>query len=168
MSGEAKGLIFDIKRDCSEDGPGIRTTVFFKGCHLACVWCHNPEGISARPAISFSSDRCDPAECGGYACLDICPSKVASLNPANNKVRIDHVSCTRCDKCFDICTPKALEPVGSWWTVKELTEKVLVDKKLPAGEHRVTFHAASLPPGNYYCRLQMDSGQKTKRMVKVW
>ena len=129
MSGEAKGLIFDIKRDCSEDGPGIRTTVFFKGCPLACVWCHNPEGISARPAISFSSDRCDPAECGGYACLDICPSKVASLNPANNKVRIDHVSCTRCDKCFDICTPKALEPVGSWWTVKELTEKVLVDKK---------------------------------------
>ena len=129
MLDESKGLIFDIKRDCSEDGPGIRTTVFFKGCPLACVWCQNPEGISARPAISFSSDRCDPTECGGYACLDVCPLKVPSLNPENKKIRIDHDACNRCDKCFDVCIPKALEPVGSWWTVKELIEKVLIDKK---------------------------------------
>ena len=129
MLDELKGLIFDIKRDCSEDGPGIRTTVFFKGCPLACVWCQNPEGISARPAISFSSERCNPAECGDYACLDVCPLKVLSINPENKKIRIDHDSCTRCDKCFDVCTPKALEPVGSWWTVKKLIEKVLIDKE---------------------------------------
>jgi len=126
---ESKGLIFDIKRDCSEDGPGIRTTVFFKGCPLACVWCHNPEGISARPAISFSADRCDPDECGGYACLDVCPLKVPGINPENKKIQIDHDACNRCDKCFDVCTPNALEPVGNWWTVNELIEKVLIDKK---------------------------------------
>lgn len=129
MLDEVKGLIFDIKRDCNEDGPGIRTTVFFKGCPLACVWCHNPEGITARPAISFSADRCDPNECGGYACLDVCPMKVLSMEPENNKIQIDHASCTRCDKCFDVCPPHALEPVGRWWSVKALTEKIWVDKK---------------------------------------
>lgn len=129
MPDEYKGLIFDIKRDCSEDGPGIRTTVFFKGCPLACVWCQNPEGISAGPAISFSSDRCDPAACGGYACLDVCPVQVPGINPEDKKVRIDHGSCIRCDMCFNVCSPNALEPVGSWWSVEDLVEKVLVDKK---------------------------------------
>ncbi len=125
---KSKGLIFDIKRDCSEDGPGIRTTVFFKGCPLSCVWCHNPEGISPKPAISFSSERCNPKECGGYACLEVCPFNVPGINPENKKVYIDHDACTRCDKCFDVCTPKALEPVGNWWRVEELVKKVLIDK----------------------------------------
>jgi pyruvate formate lyase activating enzyme len=123
-----KGLIFDIKRDCSEDGPGIRTTIFFKGCPLSCVWCHNPEGISPQPAISFSSERCDPIECGGYACLEVCPFNAVGINPENREVCINHHACTRCDKCFDVCTLKALEPVGNWWTVEELVKKVLIDK----------------------------------------
>ncbi|MCP4627404.1 MAG: glycyl-radical enzyme activating protein [bacterium] len=129
MPDESKGLVFDIKRDCSEDGPGIRTTVFFKGCPLSCVWCQNPEGISAKPAISFSSERCDPTACGGYACIEVCPLKLLALNPENTKIRIDHNACNRCDQCFDACTPGALEPVGSWWTVEKLVDKVLVDKK---------------------------------------
>jgi pyruvate formate lyase activating enzyme len=128
MPHEPKGLIFDIKRDCSEDGPGIRTTVFFKGCPLACVWCQNPEGISAKASISFTSDRCEPAACGGYACLDVCPEKGPGLSPQGKNVEIDHDACTRCDKCFEVCTPRALEPVGNWWTVAQLVEKVLVDK----------------------------------------
>jgi pyruvate formate lyase activating enzyme len=129
MPEDLKGLIFDIKRDCSEDGPGIRTTVFFKGCPLACVWCHNPEGIAAGPSISFSADRCDPNRCGGYACLTVCPMRALGLNPENKKIRIDHAACTRCDECFDACPTRALAPVGNWWTLKELTEKVLIDKK---------------------------------------
>jgi pyruvate formate lyase activating enzyme len=128
MTNDAKGLIFDIKRDCSEDGPGIRTTVFFKGCPLACVWCQNPEGISAKPSLSFSSERCDPAACGGYACRDVCPENAPGLNPKDSKVEIDHDACTRCDKCFEVCTPHALEPVGIWWTAAQLVEKVGVDK----------------------------------------
>jgi pyruvate formate lyase activating enzyme len=125
---KSKGLIFDIKRDCSEDGPGIRTTVFFKGCPLSCTWCHNPEGISTKPSISFSSERCNPVECGGYACLEVCPFNAPGINPENKKVHIDYDSCTRCDKCFDVCTPGALEPVGNWWSVEELIKKVLIDK----------------------------------------
>lgn len=125
---ESKGLIFDIKRDCSEDGPGIRTTVFFKGCPLSCVWCHNPEGISTQPALSFSSERCNPVECGGYACLAVCPLNVPSFDFENQKVCIDHDACARCEKCFEVCTPRALEPVGNWWSVEELIKKVLIDK----------------------------------------
>ena len=129
MPGDLKGLIFDIKRDCSEDGPGIRTTVFFKGCPLSCVWCQNPEGISPKPAISFSAERCDPAACGGYACIDVCPLKVPTIKPGKNKIQIDHEACNRCDKCFEVCTPHALEPVGNSWTTGKLVDKVLIDRK---------------------------------------
>lgn len=125
---EKKGLIFDIKRDCSEDGPGIRTTVFFKGCPLSCIWCHNPEGISPHASIAFSSDRCSPVKCGGYACLEVCPANALKIDAANKKIRVDHGACTRCDKCFAVCTPGALEPAGKWWGVEELVKSVLVDK----------------------------------------
>jgi len=81
------------------------------------------------PAISFSSERCNPVECGGYACLDVCPFNSPGINPANNKIQFDHDSCTRCDKCFGVCTPRALEPIGNWWNVEELTKKILIDKK---------------------------------------
>lgn len=128
LSDKSKVLIFDIKRDCSEDGPGIRTTVFFKGCPLSCVWCQNPEGISPKPGISYFAERCDPVGCGGYACIDACPLKLPAINPEDKKIQIDNASCHRCDKCFDVCTPRALEPVGDWWTVNELVEKILIDK----------------------------------------
>ena len=64
---EPKALIFDIKRDCSEDGPGIRTTVFFKGCPLTCVWCQNPEGQARTPEISYRAEACHPSECPVHA-----------------------------------------------------------------------------------------------------
>ncbi len=123
-----KGLVFDIKRDCSEDGPGIRSTVFFKGCPLSCIWCQNPEGISARASVAFSSDRCDPRECGGYACIEVCSENALKIDVGSRKIRIDRGACTRCDKCFEVCTPRALEPAGKWWGVEELVRRVLVDK----------------------------------------
>jgi pyruvate formate lyase activating enzyme len=128
MPKESKGLVFDIKRDCSGDGPGIRTTIFFKGCPLSCVWCQNPEGISPKPSISFSSERCDPTACGGYACIEVCPSKLDAIKPEENKIQLDHDACNRCDRCFEVCTPQALEPVGNWWTTKNLVDKVLIDR----------------------------------------
>jgi pyruvate formate lyase activating enzyme len=127
-SHKIEGLVFDIKRDCSEDGPGIRTTVFFKGCPLSCIWCHNPEGISAKPSISFSSDRCAPTECGGYACLEVCPSTALGMNDEDTKIKVNHAACTRCDQCFEVCAPRALEPVGNWWGVKKLLKKILIDQ----------------------------------------
>ena len=121
---EQKALIFDIKRDCSEDGPGIRTTVFFKGCPLSCAWCQNPEGKVKSPGLSFTSELCQPTECGA-PCLDVCP--VNSLRMVET-LRVDRSACTRCDRCFEVCPTNALEPVGYWITLKELLYRVSIDK----------------------------------------
>jgi pyruvate formate lyase activating enzyme len=92
------------------------------------VWCHNPEGIAFKPSLSFSRDRCNPTLCGGYACLEACPSNVFKKNSANQKIEINFDACIRCDECFDLCTPGALEPVGKWWQVGQLVNKVLADR----------------------------------------
>ena len=119
-----KALIFDIKRDCSEDGPGIRTTVFFKGCPLSCVWCHNPEGKDARPGLSFNGELCSSADCK-WPCIRSC--KAYCLKKGRPLI-VDRTSCLRCDRCFDVCKLKALEPVGRWVTVEDLVCEILIDK----------------------------------------
>lgn len=119
-----KALVFDIKRNCTEDGPGMRTTVFFKGCPLRCVWCQNPEGIRRAPGISFDRAACRPSECGA-PCVAVCPEQ--SLRMADS-LEVDHASCTRCDRCFSVCPTRALEPVGKWISVDELVYRVLIDK----------------------------------------
>ena len=114
---EAKALIFDIKRDCSEDGPGIRTTVFFKGCPLACVWCQNPEGIERQPGISFRPDLCHPEQCG------LCPADC--LYMTHSELEMFH---GLRESCREKCPTKALEIVGYWITLDELLYRVLIDK----------------------------------------
>lgn len=121
-----RALIFDIKRDCSEDGPGIRTTVFFKGCPLSCVWCQNPEGKSKQPQISYQSRLCKPEKCN-TACVTVCEEQCLSLSD-HNKILIQHDKCTHCNKCFDVCPTQALEPVGYWIELEELLYRVCIDK----------------------------------------
>jgi pyruvate formate lyase activating enzyme len=121
---EQKTLVFDIKRDCSEDGPGIRTTVFFKGCPLSCIWCQNPEGKAKSPGLSFTFELCRPTECG-TPCLDVCDG--GCLQPAKT-LNVDHSACTRCDRCFEVCPSKALKPIGYWITLEELLYKVSIDR----------------------------------------
>ncbi len=117
-------MIFDIKRDCSDDGPGIRTTVFFKGCPLSCVWCHNPEGVKASPGISFDSNVCNPADCG-CPCLKQCCNGTLTVDTS---LQVDYSLCSRCDNCFEVCPTNALEPVGRWLTEDDLFYEVCVDK----------------------------------------
>ncbi len=124
MQTERKALIFDIKRDCSEDGPGIRTTVFFKGCPLSCVWCHNPEGKNPKPGISFNETACFAADCK-RKCYRQC--KTGCLKKGK-PISVDHSLCSRCDKCFELCEAKAIEPVGRWYSVEELFYEVNIDK----------------------------------------
>lgn len=118
------GRIFDIQRFSIEDGPGIRTTVFLKGCPLHCKWCHNPEGISPDPQLSITADNC----IGCKACLDICGPGALTLNGAQ-KVVIDRPRCTNCGKCASVCDPKALEMVGHNATVEEVMDVVLRDRE---------------------------------------
>lgn len=121
---EQKALIFDIKRNCSEDGPGIRTTVFFKGCPLSCAWCQNPEGKARDPRLLFISERCRPSECE-TPCLDVCEAGCLYLEQA---LQVDHSACTCCNRCFEVCPTNAIEVVGYWTTLEELIYKVSIDK----------------------------------------
>ncbi len=119
-----EALIFDIKRNCSEDGPGVRTTVFFKGCPLSCVWCQNPEGMARQPSISFRSDLCTPSSCGA-PCVETCPAGALRLAES---LTVDRSVCTRCDLCFSVCRSSALEPVGYRVSLETLLYKTLIDK----------------------------------------
>ncbi|MDD5611847.1 MAG: glycyl-radical enzyme activating protein, partial [Gallionella sp.] len=125
-----RGLVFDIKRDCSEDGRGIRTTVFFKGCPLRCVWCQNPEGQTARPGIAFRRELCDPSLCKtdvAGPCAGVCPTSCLML--AGDYLTVRHQLCDRCDHCFQHCVNAAIRPVGYWLSLDELLYKVLIDRK---------------------------------------
>ncbi len=124
MSSE-RALIFDLKRDCSEDGPGIRTTVFFKGCPLACVWCQNPEGREQCPELSFEKRSCYPSECK-TPCIEVCPENSLSLR--RGELSIDRASCTGCNRCTGVCPTGALEATGYWIDFDDLMYRLLIDK----------------------------------------
>jgi glycyl-radical enzyme activating protein len=123
-----QGRIFDIQRFSIHDGPGIRTTVFLKGCPLRCLWCHNPEGISPKPSLSYLPDKC--IGCGD--CFKVCKdgalekSKPAALGP---KAVLDRVRCTGCGACGPVCDPKALEMVGREVAVEDVLAVVLRDRE---------------------------------------
>jgi pyruvate formate lyase activating enzyme len=114
-------LIVDVKRDSSEDGPGIRSVVFFKGCPLRCLFCHNPETQSPRQEIAFSSLAC--IDC--RECEKVCPA--AAIDP-ELPGRIVREKCDRCGICADRCPASALRRIGLFYPVQELTELLLRDE----------------------------------------
>ncbi|MEE8385576.1 MAG: 4Fe-4S dicluster domain-containing protein, partial [Dehalococcoidia bacterium] len=100
------GVTFNIQKFSTEDGPGIRTTVFMKGCSLRCRWCHNPEGLSPHPQLVWYDVRC----IGARRCLAACPANALELTP--DGMRIDRDRCSPCDLCADACPSGALEVIG--------------------------------------------------------
>ena len=117
------GRIFDIKRYSIHDGPGIRTTVFFKGCPLACLWCHNPEGIAAGPELMHWPSRC--SRC--YACVAACPPRAISKDAAG-AILVDKKKCDLCGKCAEACLYDAMQIVGYEATVEDLVREVEKDR----------------------------------------
>ena len=111
--------IFDVQRFSIHDGPGIRTTVFFKGCNLECSWCQNPESQDVAPILSFYETRCEEH----FACADICPHSAI----IKGEFRIDYERCTLCQKCIDACPNSALQLIGQPMTPKQLFEQILAD-----------------------------------------
>jgi len=120
-----KALIFDIKRDCSEDGPGIRTTVFFKGCPLSCVWCQNPEGLEKKIDLLFNNAGCHPQLCDA-PCTHVCPA--SCLTSTSGEISLNRESCTQCRRCIDVCKSGALQQSGYWITLDNLLYRLLIDK----------------------------------------
>jgi pyruvate formate lyase activating enzyme len=116
-----EGVIFDIKRFAIHDGPGIRTTVFFKGCPLRCGWCHNPESQGAEPELVVRPSRCQRCS----SCLGVCPERALSFS--GEGISVDRSRCTRCGTCARACPSQALEIVGRAVTVGETVGEIVRD-----------------------------------------
>ena len=114
-------LIFDIKRFAINDGPGIRTTIFFKGCPLSCRWCHNPESQSAGVQKLYTRSRC--IGCG--SCVDACEQDACRLTPGG--IVTDAAACIRCGRCAEVCPTKATEMSGRALSREELL--ALIEKE---------------------------------------
>ena len=117
-----KHLITDVQRFSLNDGPGIRTTVFFKGCNMRCAWCHNPETLSPDTDILFY-----PAKCIGCGkCFEACPTGAQRM--VDGKHVIDRTLCMRCGKCAEVCYAEALVASGKEMSVEELMREIRQDK----------------------------------------
>lgn len=117
-----RAIILHTQRLSTEDGPGIRTTVFFKGCPLNCLWCHNPESISCRPQMHWMESRC--IGCG--ICLKACPH--AGLAKTGDGITRDRSRCTSCGKCARECPAGAQEMLGIMVGQEELSKELLKDR----------------------------------------
>jgi len=117
-----EGIILDIHRSALHDGPGIRTTVFLKGCPLHCPWCHNPESVSAARELAFYADRC--VRCGD--CVDACPNQVHKIE--NDHHYLDRTLCKLSGACVEACRFEALLMAGKKMSAKEVMEVVLRDR----------------------------------------
>jgi pyruvate formate lyase activating enzyme len=119
MDGE--GIVFNIQRYSIDDGPGVRTTVFVKGCPLRCLWCSNPESLDPAPEITYRYTSCK--KCG--ACVQACLEKGITLD--DEGIHINRAICKKCGTCASVCIPEALKMSGKKMTVEEVFKVIKKD-----------------------------------------
>ncbi len=119
---DVRGYIFEIQKLSTEDGPGIRTTVFLKECPLKCVWCHNPESIQHEIAIQWFATKCIACE----ECLQVCTTN--SLHFEEGLLKINRETCEACGSCVEACPTTALKASGQWYSAEEVLQEILKDK----------------------------------------
>lgn len=149
-----KAKIFEIKRFAVHDGDGIRTTVFFKGCPLKCVWCHNPEGISFAPQLAYYEDKC--INCG--ECVAVCPAGAHSVTAQGHT--FDREKCTGCGKCSEGCLGNALTFYGKETSVEELLPILLEDREF----YETSGGGVTLSGGE--CLMQADFCRELLKKLK--
>jgi pyruvate formate lyase activating enzyme len=120
-------LLFDLKRYALHDGPGIRTTLFLKGCPLRCVWCHNPESWSSAPQRLYKSAKC----IGCASCVEACPEGALKLTPEG--IRPTGRPCRNCGACAEACPALAMEICGREWPMDELMAEVEKERGVMTG-----------------------------------
>lgn len=116
------GMVFDIQKFCVNDGPGIRSVIFLKGCPLKCLWCHNPESNKRARQLSFDWTKC--INCG--KCIKVCGNGVHRIENQQHKVLFDR--CKACEKCVRNCPAEALSIYGKETTAEEIVNEVLKDR----------------------------------------
>lgn len=116
-------IILHLQRLSTEDGPGIRTTIFFKGCPLHCWWCHNPESIHTQPQVQWLENRCIGCE----ICIATCPNSALSCLP-KGEIWVDRDKCQGCGLCADACPSTALERLGTRVSLDDLLAELLKDR----------------------------------------
>lgn len=114
--------VLNIQRMSTEDGPGLRTTVFLKGCSLECGWCHNPEAVSSKPQLVWHASRC----IGAGACYEVCPED--AIVRREHGLEIDYNACTVCGDCVEQCPSLAMEQLGTRWSIDGLLREVAKDR----------------------------------------
>lgn len=117
----SQGMIYNIQRMSIQDGPGLRTTVFLKGCPLRCIWCSNPESQIVPPQMMYFENFC--SGCG--SCMDVCPN--GAVLPKDGKFGRDTEKCTHCGACVESCPTKAREMSGKMMTVEEVMDVIRKD-----------------------------------------
>lgn len=138
------GMITDIQRFSLNDGPGIRTTVFLKGCNLHCAWCHNPETIRKKNELMVY-----PANCIGCGhCVPVCPSGARSI--AAGVLQFDRTRCTACGACAAVCFPGALKMAGRSVSVAEVMGEILQDRAYYADSGG----GVTLSGGELFCQAE--------------
>ena len=118
-----EATIFDIQRFSIHDGPGIRTTVFLKGCNLRCAWCHNPESFKKNSQLSYDNKKC----IGCRECAKVCKYNVHSFDENRHSVIFNN--CILCGKCIDVCPVNALSSFGKEISTDDVLTEILKDKK---------------------------------------
>lgn len=128
VSPPRQGIVLNIQRMSTEDGPGIRTTVFFKGCSLACRWCHNPESISTAPQVVWNDHKC--IGCNG--CVEVCPEWALTATDAGIR---RETTCRVCGACVEECPTTAMERLGEPWGLDDLVAEVVKDRAYFSADH---------------------------------
>jgi pyruvate formate lyase activating enzyme len=127
---EKTGIVFNIQKFSVHDGPGIRTTVFMKGCPLQCHWCANAESIGTEPELGIIRNICN--HCG--KCLDVCPEKALRFDD-NDRIQVDRNRCTACGECVAVCPTGALTIYGKQVTVDDVFKEIEKDKAFYEGSN---------------------------------
>ena len=144
-----KGIVLNIQHFSTHDGPGMRTTVFLKGCTLRCKWCSNPESIQPKPELAYNLIKCIGKDQCGF-CLKECPESAIFNVDSDTRVRINWDLCTNCGKCVPVCPPQALYLFGQEMTVDQVLDEVEQDSSF----YRESSGGMTLSGGE--CQLQAD------------